>query len=87
MIIDAMKLATEENFELLRTEENYLQDVEINNMTATGVKKWSIFNKLPCFHVVNGTANDLPHDLLEGVLGYCYKVVLLRLSGIGRYNP
>lgn len=80
-----MKLETEENVELLRTEENYLQDVERNNMTATGVKKWSIFNTLPCFHVVNGTANDLPHDLLEGVLCYSYKVVLSRLYRLGRY--
>lgn len=77
----------EEKRELLRTEENYLQDAETNNMTLTGVKQWSIFNEVPYFHVVNGTANDLPHDLLEGVLPYCYKVVLSRLSGQGMYHP
>lgn len=81
-----MKLETEEKSEMLRTEKNYLQDVETNNMTLTGVKEWSIFNKVPYFHVVNGTTNDLPHDLLEGVLAYCYKIALLILSGLGRYN-
>lgn len=68
-----MQQATEEKVELLRNEENYNQDVETNNMTQTGVKDWSIFNSMPYFHVVNGTANDVTHDLLEGSMPYCLR--------------
>lgn len=59
-----MQLATEEIAELLRTEANYLEDVETNNMTLTGVKDWSIFN------------NESTHDLLEGVLPYSHREAL-----------
>lgn len=71
-----MSQESEENVEFLRTEENYFQDVITNNMTLTGVKDWSVFNTMPHFHVVNGTANDGTHDLLEGVYPYCHKVIL-----------
>lgn len=71
-----MSRKTVEEIELLRTEENYYQDVITNNMTETGVKTWSIFNTLPYFHVVNGTANDETHDLLEGVEPYSHKGAL-----------
>lgn len=80
---DEISQETEENFDLLRTEENYLQDVEARNMTETGVSNWSIFNTVPYFHVVNGTANDRTHDLFEGTLPYCHKVALKRLSSRG----
>ncbi len=63
---------TDEKVELLRTEQNYNEDVETNNMTLTGVKSWSVFNSMPYFHVVRGTTNDLTHDLLEGSMPYCF---------------
>lgn len=67
-----MRQATEEKVELLRTEENYNQDVQTNNMTQTGVKTWSIFNSVPHFHTIIGTTNDLTHDLMEGTNPYCF---------------
>lgn len=83
MSLAEMKRETEEKIELLRTEENYLQDAKTNNMTLTGVKEWSVFNTVPHFHVVTGTSNDLSHDLMEGGCPYCYKGVLLRLIDKG----
>lgn len=79
---------TEEIVELLRTEENYFEDAETNNMTLTGVKDWSVFNAIPHYHVVNGSANDLTHDLLEGVLPYCLfcALVLLIFERGNRYS-
>lgn len=81
-----MRQATEEKFELLRTEENYSLDVETNNMTQTGVKTWSIFNSVPYFHIVHGTANELTHDLMEGSMPYCHHGGLKLLMNEGRYH-
>lgn len=74
-----MSKETEEKVEMRRTEENYYQDRVTNNMTATGVKDWSVFNTIPHFHVVKGTSNDVAHDLLEGVLPYSHKSALQSL--------
>lgn len=71
-----MSRRTEEEIELLRTVENYYRYVMTNNMTQTGVSKWSVFNSIPYFHVVNGTGNDVIHDVLEGTEPYCYKGAL-----------
>lgn len=71
-----MSTETEEKNEFLRTVDNYNEDVETNQMSHTGVKKWSIFNTIPYFHVVDGTLNDLAHDLLEGALAYSFKYAL-----------
>ena len=80
-----MHEAIEERVELLRTEANYNEDVETNNMTDTGVKTWSVWNSMPYFHVVHGTTNDLTHDLLEGSMPYCHHGALkIQLDG-GRY--
>lgn len=67
-----MATATEEIIELRRTEDNYAEDVVTNEMSLTVVKDCSIFNKVPYFHVVTGSANDLTHDLLEGAFPYSH---------------
>uniref|UniRef100_A0A1Y1N501 C2H2-type domain-containing protein n=1 Tax=Photinus pyralis TaxID=7054 RepID=A0A1Y1N501_PHOPY len=51
----------------IRTEENYLQDVET---LSAGIKEPCIFNQLPNFSVARNTSCDIMHDILEGILRY-----------------
>lgn len=51
-----------------RNRENYDTDVAIENETETGIKEYSIFNRIPLFHVTESSGPDLAHDLTEGVL-------------------
>ncbi|XP_024879521.1 uncharacterized protein LOC112459573, partial [Temnothorax curvispinosus] len=60
----------EENEHLLRTLENYNDDLITDDYRLTGIKENSIFNEIPSFHVVNNNAVDIMHDLLEGVCKY-----------------
>jgi len=53
----------------LRTEFNYDEDVEKNNVTATGINCECIFNgKFLSFHAIRNIFVDVMHDLLEGVI-------------------
>lgn len=52
----------------MRNRENYNADVAAENETATGVKQYSIFNTIPCFHATESSAIDLTHNLTEGSL-------------------
>lgn len=52
----------------LRTVANYSLDVEINNLSETGLNFSSILNTLPYFHVINNFVFDIMHDLFEGVV-------------------
>ncbi|XP_060854891.1 uncharacterized protein LOC132932521 [Metopolophium dirhodum] len=54
----------------LRTVENYSIDVNIKNLSTTGVVESCIWNDVTSFHVVHNYSVDLMHDLLEGVCNY-----------------
>lgn len=60
----------EENERFLRTTENYNVDLIVDDYRFTGIKKNSIFNEIPSFHVVNNNSVDVMHDLLEGMCKY-----------------
>ena len=56
------------------TIDNYNADVVTNNMTMTGVKENSCFNKLyesSGFYVTMNYVVDISHDILEGVTMFC----------------
>lgn len=61
----------QEHQEMLRNEQNYSLDVEMNSPSNTGIKMESIFNKLPSFHVVSNLTVDAMHDVFSnGILQY-----------------
>lgn len=52
---------------LLRSPQNYNEDLQLNDVRLTGLKENSIFNNIPSFHVANNYAVDIMHDMLERV--------------------
>nr|XP_029723030.1 uncharacterized protein LOC115263789 [Aedes albopictus] len=77
----------------LRTIQNYEYDLMLQDVSKTGIKNNSIFNKIPSFHIVYNVYFDLMHDLWEGVcvygLGHCLNYFInvkkyLRLDELNR---
>lgn len=62
---DLLTLTTEKP-DLLRNEENYAHQCNVNNVTVTGIKEISVWNKLINFHVTENRSVDIMHDLFEG---------------------
>ena len=56
-----------EKKDLYRTEENYQRDVEVNDVSTTGIKGPCIWNELISFKLTNNPYADIMHDVLEGV--------------------
>ena len=70
---------------LLRNDENYEEDVRINDLSQTGVARNCVFNKVYDYNVTNDIIFDIMHDLLEGVcnFGMCGVLKkLIKLPGI-----
>lgn len=72
-----MQTLTEELPEQLRNRENYLQDVEENDVSKTGIYRYSPFNDLALFHVAESVGADSMHDLTEGIL-HLHLALILR---------
>jgi len=51
----------------LRDKINYADDVNINDLSITGVKEKCVFNQVTSFHVTENLSVDIMHDMLEGV--------------------
>ena len=66
---------TVENPMLLRTKENYIEDVQ-KNCISTGIREECIFNEIIDFHVVDNKCIDLMHDVCEGVIYYTLSKIL-----------
>jgi len=54
----------------LKDEENYLQDLLTDNVSATGIKEACVWNQVNGFHAIYNYSVDLMHDVLEGVCSY-----------------
>ena len=67
-----LKLQTEEDVELIRTVENYTEDLAIQDSSRTGIKCESVLNDLPYFHVTFNFCPDVMHDLTEGT---CHRII------------
>lgn len=52
---------------LLRTVENYREDVAANNVATTGVNEECVFNAIPSYHCVINQYCNAMHDLPDGV--------------------
>lgn len=70
------KTQLEEDPNMLRTQENYDQDIVVANLSETGVARNSCINDLSYFSVVNNHVRDTMHDMLEGVVPLEVKLIL-----------
>lgn len=61
---------------LLRDETNYGEDLELNEVSQTGVKEKSCWSGLHNFSLFDHVAVDLLHDVLEGVCRYTMSYVI-----------
>lgn len=67
---NVMEKMTEEDPLTLRNMEEYEKDVLNIDTSSSGIKKESIFNKLPSFHVTTNHSVDIMHDIFEGICHY-----------------
>ena len=74
---DELKKVVLENFEKLRTPDNYEIDSVLCNAPLTGIKKPSVFNHVFSFNVIDNLSIDPMHDLLEGAANYALANILL----------
>ena len=70
----------------LRNVDNYEEDLQLNNPSATGVKVPCLLNDADNFHITSNYAPDIMHDLLEGVCGLEVHLVLGNLIGEGLFD-
>lgn len=61
---------------LLRNFDNYTADVNLRDLTETGVKQECVWNRVPGYHVVDNISCDLFHDFNYGLLRYGVCAVL-----------
>lgn len=66
----------EERKELIRNRLGYSEDVEVQNVSLTGIKELSIINQIAGFHVTSNFAPDIMHDIFEGICIIELKLVL-----------
>jgi hypothetical protein len=64
---------------LLRDQDTYLEDVDRDNVTETGVRERSVWLDVKYFDLFSHVAVDYMHDLLEGVCRYTMKVIIENL--------
>lgn len=60
-------LATMENDTFRRTAESYNNDLQLKDVSRTGIKEKCIFHDLTGFHITENLSVDIKHDLLEDV--------------------
>jgi len=59
-----------ENKQLLRTINNYSNDINTNDFKSTGIYQESVLNQIYSFHVVTNYCVDVMHDIFEGICYY-----------------
>lgn len=65
-----MQETTVEKPEFRRNRQNYDDDVLIHDQSKTGVREYAVLNYIPHFHVTDSTAEDLTHNVDEGICHY-----------------
>lgn len=60
----------EEDETLLRNVDNYVQNIETNNFSLTGINQNNILNNTNSFHVTTNFYVDVMHGIFEGVCHY-----------------
>ena len=70
----------------LRTQNGIGDDIEVNDVSKTGLKMSSQLNQLSYYHVAENTCPDIMHDFLEGLLPIEMKLVLAELAPQGLFS-
>lgn len=52
----------------MRTVENYQRELELNELSKTGIREKCVFNDLKNFHCTQNFVCDIMHDLFEGIV-------------------
>lgn len=82
------KIVTEvqciEDKSLLRTSENYYNDLAIKNTKLTGIKEECVFNVVPSINIIEMPFVDEMHDCLEGVAHYSMIAILKHFLQLDR---
>lgn len=60
----------------LRTEESYQQDLMLDNLTKTGIKRQSLLSDLKTNSALGLMALDIAHDINEGTFEYDFGLIL-----------
>lgn len=68
-----------ENSDLLRTVDNYNEDLERCDPSSTGIHESCIFHDLPNFHMCVNLVVDVLHDLAEGACSLTMQAVVPHL--------
>ena len=74
-----------EDKSLLRNETNYTADLQLQDLSKTGIKTNSCFNDIDSFHVTKNYSVDAMHDLPEGAMHYVMKHVLYDFIHVKKY--
>lgn len=61
---------SKEFVEFLRTKEGYDEDIQLDDVSKTGIKGNCILNDVPSFHVSHNFYFDIMHDVSEGICLY-----------------
>lgn len=77
--------ATTQWLNSLRNVQNYENHILTNNVSVTGIKGISVWNKINYFHIIDNFAVDIMHDLFEGICTYL--VFYKNDSGIQIFFP
>lgn len=75
---DNLHFSCVENLDLLRNKNNYLEDVLMNDPSATGIVMNSIWNDVSDFHVTQNPSVDVMHDFFK-VFAIMTWLILLRI--------
>jgi hypothetical protein len=73
---DALRSEEKENPTLFRTKATYVDDIEADNLSQTGIREPCAFNSIASFHVWENYAVDVMHDIFEGVAHYDLAAIL-----------
>lgn len=56
-----------EDRNMLRNEQNYKEDLALNDLASTGIKEMCPFNAIESFFVTDNFVADVMHDIFEGI--------------------
>lgn len=86
MDLENIRKCTEDDPALYRTEESYNLALENGCFSETGVRKNSIFNTIPNFHITDLKIVDCMHDFYEGFAHDAFASCLLRFISRGYFS-
>ena len=75
-----------EDLTLLRNKENFVQDLELDDVSRTGIKRSTVLNNLRNFHACENYTVDVMHDFLEGIIPFEIKLIINSLIGQGCFS-